>query len=158
MNEPWREREVSKTPSLQPNTHMCVFLRVSISHPRTRHWDPWPIGEAGLWKSRNLGIGFWQRVCWHGDRLLQLPWMWMTWVLFPGRERFYTQRNIRMHKYMYGMSSLPSWISKNWTTALSGHNPVIWCHSSMQISLFGWAKSTKYINCHNTESAAYNNS
>lgn len=36
---------------------------VSICHLRAWHWDPWPIREAGLWKSRNLGIGFWQSVC-----------------------------------------------------------------------------------------------
>lgn len=79
--------EASKTSSLQPNTHTCVFLRVSISHPRTQHWDSWPISEAGLWKSRNLGIGFWQWACWHGDKILQLPWTLLT----DGRKKSFWQ-------------------------------------------------------------------
>lgn len=93
------------------NTHMRGFPGVSISHPRTWYWDPWPIREAGLWKSRNLGIGFWQRACWHGDMLLQLSWTWMTWVCYWG-EKLATDMHtcIYMHMCMYSMSALPSCI------------------------------------------------
>lgn len=93
MNEAWRQRKDS-VKNISLKTKECYWYEgkhphawlsgVSVSHPRTWHWDPWPIREAGLWKSRNLGIGFWQRARWHGDMRLQLSWTWMTWVCYWG--------------------------------------------------------------------------
>lgn len=84
---------------LNKTRHPHAWLSgVSISHPRTWHWDPWLIGEAGLWKSRNLGIGFWQRVCWHSDTLLQLSWTRMKWVCYWGETL--SHAHAYMHVYI----------------------------------------------------------
>lgn len=91
MNEAWRERKVS-VKDISFKTRECYWYEakrphawlwgLSTRHPRTWHWDPWLIREAGLWKSRNLGIRFWRRACWHGDIPLQLSWTRMTWVCY----------------------------------------------------------------------------
>ncbi len=114
---------------------------VSISHPRTWHWDPWPIREAGLWKSRNLGIGFWQRACWHGDMPLQLSWTPMTWVCYWGEKLWHTSTHMCTYACM-------AWLY-NMLKKKLGH----WSIGEQSI-YFGWnVLGNKYprINCHNIE-------
>lgn len=90
MKHEERQRFLSKTSALKQESVIGMKQKrphawlsgVSIRYPRTWHWDPWLIMEAGLWKSRNLGIRFWQRACWHGDIPLQLSWTRMTWVCY----------------------------------------------------------------------------
>lgn len=105
------ERFLSKTSAFKTRAHYRYeakhpHARLSgapIRHPRTWHWDPWPIREAGLWKSRNLGIRSWQRVCWHGDTPLQLSWMCMTWACYWGEKLW------RAHTCTYVWLELGHW-------------------------------------------------
>lgn len=55
------------------------------------------IWDAGLEKSRNLGIGFWRGARRCGDTLLQLSWKWMTWVWRGEKQLTHTHRNTCAH-------------------------------------------------------------
>lgn len=160
MNEAW-EREVS-VKNISFKTRECYWYEakhphawlsgVSISHPRTWHWDPWLIREAGLWKSRNLGIGFWQRARWHGDMPLQLSWTRMTWVCYWGEKRWHTHTCTRMHMCMNGMSVLYGKpVQKNWGTGILEHDQYIFLENKYPVIIWLGKIKHKRINCHNIE-------
>lgn len=89
----------------EKHPHACAtYIRKAdtrgSSRPRTWHWDPWLIQEAGQEKSRNLGIWFWQIIlAWSYCKSVQLSRTQRAWALLLRRKTpMFTYAHLYFHR------------------------------------------------------------
>lgn len=150
MKDEKSERILSK--NINHKTRECYWFKtkhphawlsgVSIHHPRAWHWDPWPIRKAGFWKSRNLGIGFWQSQCWHSDMPVQL--FGHEWRQSVTKGKSWT------NAYLYAWYVCVEIKTLAFSAALYEQ---LFFFLRYKYPLFIWFSKIKhkYINCHNIE-------